>query len=285
MSGISPEAPDPKAYVLGGEMRAHREAARLVQRELARRLGVSHSMVVRWERGMRVPDVDHISRFVDALNLSALERDRLMQRAREAADEPVNEVSAGTRGQEDALETLIEFEQVATQITVVSTMLVPGLMQTGAYARLAIGDMPDVETRVATRIGRRDVITRERDPVQYTAYLLETVLHQPVDTPVLVDQLRLFSRLGDLPNVHLRVIPLDLGITAAHMGPFVLLEFANVDPIVYMEQLSTSVFLRDREDVREHEAELASLDHMAMSPRDSLELITDVIDDKRETTA
>ncbi|MGW9478324.1 helix-turn-helix domain-containing protein [Saccharomonospora azurea] len=280
MSGINPDA---LAYVLGGEIRAHREAARLVQRELARRVGVSHSMVVRWERGIRVPDAAHLVKFADVLGLSAVDRDRLTQLAREAADEPVNEVSAGERGQADALTTLIEFERSATAITDVSPLLVPGLMQTSDYARIVLGRAADVETRTAVRVGRRDVLTRRRNPVQYTAMILESVLHQRIGSEVMADQLRLICTLADLPNVCVRIIPDAVGLTRAHMGAFMLIEFAKAEPIVHLEHLSTTAFLRDRADVEAHMGARTDLDQVAMSPDDSIELIADVIE-KMETT-
>lgn len=280
MSGINPVA---KAYVLGGEMRAHREAARLVQRELARRVGVSHSMVVRWERGIRVPDAAHIAKFADVLGLSAVDRDHLMQRAREAADEPVNEVSAGMAGQADALTTLIEFERAATSITDVSALLVPGLLQTADYARSVLHDTSDAETKIAARLGRRDVILRDRDPVHYTAFMLESVLHHEIGADMLLDQLRQIEKLAGLPNVCVRIIPSARGITAAHMGSFVLMEFAKADPIVHLEHLSTTAFLRDRDDVEAHQRARASLDQVAMSPSESVRLIADAIKEMETT--
>ncbi|WP_028663143.1 helix-turn-helix domain-containing protein [Saccharomonospora halophila] len=281
MTGTKSEA---RAHVLGGELRALRREAGLSQRTLADRMDRAHTVLVRWERGQRIPDSTGIEAFARALSLTVVERDRLVQLAREAADEPVNEVSAGAAGQTDVLDTLIKFEQVATGITTVSNALVSGLMQTAAYARLAIGDSPEIQTKVATRIGRRDVITRDRDPARYTAYLLETVLHQRIGHDVMCDQLRLIQRLGDLPNVSVRIIPEACGLTPAHTGSFALLEFAKADSIVHMEHLSSAVLLRDRDDVEAHRTALSSLDELALSPKESNNLIADVID-KMETTA
>jgi len=272
-----------KAHVLGGAIRALRAQAGLSQRALAERLDLSHVSVVRWERGQRVPASSSVEAIADALSLPAVDRDHLVQLAREAADEPVNEVSAGQRGQADAMTALIKLELSATAITDVSTVLVPGLMQTADYARMALGDVPDVETKIAARLGRRDAITRERNPVQYTAYILEPILRQQIGQQVLVDQLKLIRKLADLPNVCVRIIPEAVGITRAHMGSFVLLEFDRADPIVHVEHLSTTAFLRDRDDLEEHQTALAGLDQTAMSPDNSIGLIADVID-KMETT-
>lgn len=265
-------------------MRAYRQRARKTQRQLAADLGLrAHSVVVNWERGKRLPDVKILERFALVLGLSTVEYDRLVRQVRAAADEPVNEVSEGQRGQNDALTTLIQFERAATRITDVSNALVPGLLQTVDYARMAFGDVPDVELKVSTRLGRRDVITRDRDPVQYTAYILESVLYQQIGQQVLVDQLRLIQRLADLPNVCIRIIPGTCGVTRAHMGSFVLLEFTTADPIVHVEQLSTSAFLRDRDDVEEHQKALASLDQVAMKPDKTVKFIANIIE-KMEIT-
>lgn len=158
-----------------------------------------------------------------------------------------------------------------------SNALIPGLLQAVDYARLALSDMPDAEIKVSTRLGRRDVITRERDPAQYTGYILESVLPQQIGQQVLSDQLRLIRRLADLPNVCVRIIPDACGITRAHMGSFVLLEFAKAGSIVHVEELSTWSFLRDRSDVEEHQKAFASLDQIAMSHADSLQLIADLL--------
>lgn len=280
---MSETTPAPRAYVLGGELRHARENAGIGVRQLAGKLELSHSVIVRWEKGERLPSPESVSAVAVALGLSAAERDRLVQAAKDAASEPVNSVSIGVAGMADALTTLMGFERAATSITDVSPLLVPGLLQTADYARMVIGDSPDAEARVAVRLGRRDVITRERNPVQYTAYILESVLYQQVGESLLVDQLRMMRKLADLPNVCIRVIPDDVVFTPAHMGPYVLLEFDKAAPVVHLEHLRSSVFLRDADDVEVYKEARAELDRMAMSPTDSIRFIADVID-KVETT-
>lgn len=275
--------PTPRAYVLGAELRQARETAGLGLRRLAEQLGVSHSVIVRWEHGERIPSTESVSAVAVALGLPGSERDRLIQAARDAATEPVNTVSVGVAGMADALTTLMGFEQSVTSITDVSPLLFPGLLQTSDYARLIIGESPDMEARVAVRIGRRDVITRERQPVQYTAYILESLLHQRLNALLMVDQLRLIRKLASLPNVCVRVVSSNIETSPAHMGPFVLLEFEKASPIVHLEHLQSSVFLRDSDDVKIYQEARADLEKMAMSPDDSIGLITDIIN-KMETS-
>lgn len=276
--------PTPRAYVLGGDLRRARENAGLGLRQLATRLDVSHSVIVRWEKGERVPSTESVSAVAAVLGLPGVDRDRLVQAARYAATEPVNSVSVGADGENDVLTTLMEFERVATAVTDVAPLLVPGLLQTADYARGILGDAPDPTTKVAVRLGRRDIITRPTDPVPYTAYILETVLHGQTDWPGAADQLRLLLKLGELPNVTVRAVPTGQGVTAAHMGPFVLLEFAGAEPVVHLEHLRSGVFLRDQSDVQTYRDARAELERVAMSPTDTAGLIANVIE-RTETTS
>src|SRR5690606_7345391 len=61
-----------------------------------------------------------------------------------------------------------------------------------------------------------------------------------------------------------RIIPKACGITPAHMGSFVLIEFAKADSIVHLEHLSTAAFPRDKVDVEAHQRARMSLDQIAM---------------------
>jgi DNA-binding XRE family transcriptional regulator len=270
--------PTPRAYILGAELRHARERAGLGLRELAKRLDVSHSVIVRWEKGERLPSTVNTSALLAILGVSSAERDRIIETVREAWDEPVNSVSVGVAGMADQLAALMEFERNATAITDVSPLLIPGLLQTSDYARAIIGDSPDSEAKVAVRLGRRDVITRHRSPVQYQAMIAESVLYQPVGSEILADQLRLAHKLADQDNVRIRVIPTSAGFTPAHAGPFVLLEFDKAEPVVHLEHHRSSAFLRDPGDVRAYLAARDYLEIVAMSPEASAGLIADVID-------
>jgi transcriptional regulator with XRE-family HTH domain len=275
---MSETTPTPRAYVLGGELRALREYAGLGLRELAKRLDVSHSVIVRWEKGERIPTTESVSALLAVLGVSSTQRDRIIAAARAAVEEPVNSVSVGVAGMAEQLSTLMEFERNATAITDVSPLLIPGLLQTADYARAIIGDTADAEAKVAVRLGRRDVITRDRAPAQYEAFITEAALqHQPVGVDVFVDQLRLIRKLASQDNVQVRVVPTSAGFTPALAGPFVLIEFDKAEPVVHLEHHRSSAFLRDQGDVHAYVAAREDLERMAMSPGDSTGLIADVI--------
>ncbi|NYH80728.1 transcriptional regulator with XRE-family HTH domain [Actinopolyspora biskrensis] len=275
----------PRAYILGSELRKARQQAGFTLRKMATQLDVSHSVVVRWERGGRVPSTESVSALCAVLELPSHQRERLLDLTREAAAEPVNSVSVGATGEGDQLTALLEFERTATTITDVSPLLMPGLLQTGDYAQAIMGTgVPNVDERVTLRLGRRDVITRRRAPVNYTAFILESVLHQPVgDNEVMNEQLWHLIEMGQRDNIEVRVIPQRLGWTPAHAGPFMLLEFERASPVVHLEHHRSSAFLRDEGDVSAFIEAREDIDRLAMSAQETRELIADATE-RLETT-
>lgn len=269
--------PTPRAYILGSELRGHRRSANLTTRALAQQLDIaSHSVIIRWEKGDRVPSTEMVSAICTVIGLSGSERDRLVDMAREAADEPANSVSVGSDGEQDQLTALLEFERNATTITNVAPSLVPGLAQTSDYARAVMTAAPEAEKMVALRLGRREVITRRREPAEYRAFLLESVLHQQIGgRAVQIEQLRHLVQLAQLDNVEMRVVPLSAGWTPLHTGPFVLLEFARAAPVVHLEHHRSSVFLRDEDDVSSYQQARDDIAQVAMSADDTTKLIAD----------
>ena len=51
-------------------LRAARHNARLTQKEMAKRLGVSNSTLCNWENGLSFPDAPHIDKICELLGLS-----------------------------------------------------------------------------------------------------------------------------------------------------------------------------------------------------------------------
>ncbi|MCA1185997.1 MULTISPECIES: helix-turn-helix transcriptional regulator [unclassified Saccharopolyspora] len=272
--------PRPRAYVLGAELRDARRKSGHTLRGLASILDVSHSVLVRWEHGDRVPSAESISAVCVVLGVSSTARSRMLKLAREAAAEPAPSQTPGAAGGVDQLATLLEFERTATKITDVAPLLMPGLLQSAEYTRaiMATG-VPEQEAnkRVAMRQGRRDTITRKRSPAKYTALILESVLHQPIGrTGGLHDQLRFLDEISERDNVELRIIPSAAGWTPAHAGPFVLLEFAKADPVVHLEHHRSSAFLQDDDSVGAFRAARDELERIALSREDSRKLIAEI---------
>ncbi len=219
--------------------------------------------------------------YLTAVEANGADRDRLINLAR-AATEP-NWLTLGEPGASEALAALIEFEQTAKQITDWSATGIPGLLQTGDYARAIMTDAGGVpaqerDQRVRVRLSRRDVLTR-REAVSLSAIIGQEALRQVIGgREVMADQLRHLRQFGDLPAVTLQVLPTGQGWHPGLPGAFELLEFASGRPIVHLEHLRSSLFLYEEPaDLQAYMEAAATLRDLAMSPEESARLIAEVI--------
>jgi transcriptional regulator with XRE-family HTH domain len=199
---------------LAGELKDLRDQAGLNTREAAAKVGMSASTLNRLENGSRTIDPEEVSALLVAYGVTGVERERLLSLAREV-NLPGWWETSGSGGLPKHLPALIGFEAEATMIVHVSMLLVPGLLQTADYIRGVMSGMgvrgPDLETRVATRLGRQAVLTRPQPP-QYLAILDEAVLRRPVDgAHIMADQLRHIIECAQKPHVDVRVLPFSRG--------------------------------------------------------------------------
>ncbi|GAA2703305.1 hypothetical protein GCM10010429_08990 [Micromonospora olivasterospora] len=120
-----------------------------------------------------------------------------------------------------------ELEQAAISIRSYQSLLVPGLLQTEAYARAVLGTgglVPpaEVEEIVAGRLGRQAVLSTEAPP-QLVAVIDEVVLRRVAgDRAVMAGQLAHLATLVELEHVQVRVIPAETPWHTGLAGPFVL---------------------------------------------------------------
>jgi transcriptional regulator with XRE-family HTH domain len=124
-------------------------------------------------------------------------------------------------------------EEASSQLAWYEPELVPGLLQTGDYARVVISaDKPDVDAgeidrRVQLRIERQALIRRPTAPLELRVVLNESILRRPVGgRDVMAAQLGSLAETAALPNVKLRVVPFSAGLHHGLMtGPFEILRF------------------------------------------------------------
>jgi Domain of unknown function (DUF5753) len=176
------------------------------------------------------------------------------------------------------LVTYIDHETKAIAISSFEAIVMPGLLQTGDYARALLqeaGRAPadEIDGRVAARLARQSLFSRDRPP-HFTFYLHEFVLRLPVGGPaVMSDQLHHLLRMAVRPYVTLRVVPAALGAHAATAGSFILMEFAEFKPVVYLESETSSVFLELPVEIDAYRNILAALAQTALDEGESRELI------------
>jgi Domain of unknown function (DUF5753)/Helix-turn-helix domain len=154
-------------------------------------------------------------------------------------------------------QSYLGLEAAAALIRTYEVQFVPGLLQTADYARAVIllghatASKEEVERRVSLRMTRQKLLTRP-DPPQLWVVVDEGALRRPVGGPeIMRAQLNALIDATKQPNVRLQVIPFRAGGHAAAGGSFSILRFPDQDlpDVVYVEQLTSALYLDKREDV------------------------------------
>ncbi|MGX7673426.1 helix-turn-helix domain-containing protein [Plantactinospora sp. DSM 117369] len=174
-------------------------------------------------------------------------------------------------------QSYLGLEAAAALIRAYEVQYIPGLLQTRDYARAVVllahdGAPPDeIERRVELRMDRQKVLTRPGAP-QLWAVVDEAALRRPIGgIDVMRGQIEHLIEAGRLPNVTVQVIPFRAGGHAAAGGAFSLLRFPDQElpDVVYMEQLTSALYLDKRDDVDYYAAAMERLCVEAVSPTET----------------
>jgi transcriptional regulator with XRE-family HTH domain len=174
----------------------------------------------------------------------------------------------------------VGLEADAVSVKNYQSILIPGLLQTPDYARAvneAVIPQPDperLEEQTEVRLRRQDRLTQD-PPLCFRVILDEAALHRVIGGPAVMEaQLRHLTELSKLPNVTLQVIPFSAGAHPAMDSTFNVLEFADAVPgVVYVEGLVGWVYMKRSRDVERYTRVFERLCHVALPPRESVELI------------
>jgi hypothetical protein len=268
--------------MLGGHLRELRERAGVSRTDAGWAIRASESKISRLELGrvgFKERDV------ADLLTLygvhEAQERDRLLDLAREANDpgwwHRYGDVTP------EWFDAYLGLEAAAELIRTYEIQFVPGLLQTADYARAVARLDPsgtrtdsEIERLVALRTRRQRALDRE-PPLKLWAVIEEAVLRRPIGgTAVLRDQLDALLEATARPNVTVQVIPLESSGHAATGGAFSLLRFPQRDlpDIVYLEHLTSALYLDKRDDVETYTQALELLASTSPPPQQTARQLT-----------
>lgn len=262
---------------LASELRGLRDRAGLTIDEVGEKLECSASKISRIETGLVGVNPRDARDMLRLYGIEAEEQEALVQLAREARKkgwwQAYSEVFTGA---------FVGLESEAASLRTFQALLVPGLLQTEEYVRAVITAIrPDalesqIERRVSGRMTRQRLLT-ESDPPEYWAVLDESVLHHSIGgTEVMARQLHHLCDMAALPHVTLQIVPFSAGAHPGMEGPFLILSFPEpADPdVVYVENTTTGVYLELQEDIRTYTLMFDHLRAAALSPEDSLAMIT-----------
>ncbi|MFI1147998.1 DUF5753 domain-containing protein [Streptomyces sp. NPDC020817] len=168
---------------------------------------------------------------------------RELRRCREARGLTLRQVAPVIR---DFLKRLIQGEGDAEEICVYENLVVPGILQTPAYARhmvravLSGADHEEVDRVVELR-AERQLRLMNRPLPRVTALLEEGVLHRRCgDAAVMDEQLTHLLRAGETGKVRLRILPMARPYGAAPPYPITHLRVREGEhaELAYVEHIN-----------------------------------------------
>ncbi|GAA1830128.1 helix-turn-helix transcriptional regulator [Luedemannella flava] len=275
---------------LRSELRAAREAVGFTQEQVAEELAWSTSKVIRIEAGivgLSITDLRALLEMYEITNPARIRKleefARLSRKRSWWSAIKADEVSAQQR-------MLIGFEAEATKLRHFHPLLVPGLLQTEAYAAALLRDCAvpapteaSFQTRMDVRLTRQQDTLERHAPPLVTAIIDEAALHRPVGgTETMREQLRHLLALGERANVEITILPWRVGAHPGMVhGGFTILQFdetADAD-VVYMEHGATDrVLTDDQEEIGKYWTIMQRLEQESLSVTDSRRLIERVLD-------
>ncbi len=240
-------------------LRAARTAKKLTQSQVARAMDWSLSKVIRIEKGEVNVSPTDLKVLLGHLDVTDPEQvEELLEDARISRRERWT-ISADDREYlTPAMRELYQFEEDAIAVRYYSNVLVPGPLQTRAYAEQTLPNYPVEHSaersaaRVAVRLRRQERLLRPAAP-QHRIVLDESVLMRPFGGPhAMADQLDLLLRLSDRAPVQIRILPVNTRNPRIFLtGPFILIDVEQGrSGLLYRE-------MTDRDEIVYAEAELA----------------------------
>ncbi|GAA3799892.1 helix-turn-helix transcriptional regulator [Sphaerisporangium flaviroseum] len=197
------------------ELRRYRNAAEMSQRQLAQRIGYSDSMVNMVEQAKRPPS-KQFAEFCDRV----FGLDGTMLRLYMATT---------WHKVPDYLRPWLEEEQDATGLRNWEPTIVPGLLQTQAYAREIIAATPgisedELERRLTNRMQRQAILHRDRPPV-LNVVIDEAVIRRVIgDTKIMLEQLMYLLEIARHPEVTIQIVPSTVRAHCGVAGGFLIAE-------------------------------------------------------------
>ncbi|MGX7757602.1 helix-turn-helix domain-containing protein [Streptomyces angustmyceticus] len=266
MPGPKPLDPSssPRA-MLGAELRHKRDEAGLTQEELGSPLFVSGSFIGQLEAGTRRMQMEYAVKIDEILGT-----DGYFTRNCEAATKSKYP---------DHFAEAAEAEAIATTIKEYAPQLIPGLLQTKAYAwavcRAYQPTAPEdvIEETVTARLERTRLLDHPTTPLLWVA-LDEAVLRRETGGPVVMaEALWHVVELIRKHRVIVQVLPFSAGAHAALEGSLKLMAFTDAPPLAYLDGLGTGQLLDDPATVAGYELAYDLVGASALSPEASLALI------------
>lgn len=250
----------------GAVVQALREHAGLNREEFADLVRFSKHTVASVELGRRMPDRDFVERGEAATgNTGAL---------RKAAPHLTRQAGLASWFRQWA-----RLEAQAVTLWTYDCRVIPGLLQTEAYARAVTESVPPVKDeeqvakQVAARLERQQLFDR-RPPIAFSFIIEQALLERGTGGPdVMREQLDSLLERSSQFNVELQIMPLHQPDHAGFDGPLTLVESPETKWFGYAEGQRGGMLITDPKEVSIMLQRYAKLRSQALTSEDSRSLL------------
>ncbi|MEU6075084.1 helix-turn-helix transcriptional regulator [Micromonospora sp. NPDC047074] len=272
--------------LLGAQLRRLRESSGVTREGAGWEIRASESKISRMELGRVGFKERDVADLLTLYGVAATEeREALLKLARDANS------PGWWHRYGDVLpswfQSYLGLEAAAVLIRSYEVQFVPGLLQTREYARAVVllghgrAAPGEIDRRVALRMQRQRLLYRDRPP-QLWAVVDEAALRRPIGGPeVMRGQVAALIEATKSPNIRLQVIPFAAGGHAAAGGAFTILRFGDQElpDIVYIEQLTSALYLDKRDDLDYYAVAMERLCVEAEPPERTPEILGGILDE------
>jgi transcriptional regulator with XRE-family HTH domain len=232
--------------VFGAMLRYHRERVGLSRADLARQVSKSVSLIQAIELGQRAATAE-----VTADLEQALSADGALTRLRDEIGDGL-----GYQPYPAWFQDWLVSEREADRIRLFGPVLIPGLLQTAAYARAIFATRfgateEEISEQVDARLKRQVIVTRDEPPALWVI-LDESALRRPVGgSRAMQEQITHLIDMACHPNVSVQVISAHVGVhLGLCAGGFAIADFDEAPAVGYQETACQGQFIDHRDDVR-----------------------------------
>src|ERR1039457_5532298 len=271
------------------ELRAHRSTHGWTQADVAAKTSYSESLIAQVETCRKAPTPE-LARALD----------RVLATPGFTEDAPGMPGTPGTFGRLAAALHNLPFpasfrsfaphEAEATALYIFEHSMIPGLLQTEAYARAILETHPDVtedvvSERLAGRLSRQAIPERDDPPPPVVCALIDqSALNREIGGPVAMrDQLVHLVAMSRRPNITVQIIP-NTGAHPGLLGAFTGADLGGSPGIVNVEDITEVRVAEDTATVSMVALRFHSLRGDALSRGASRDLIEEVIQERWQET-
>jgi transcriptional regulator with XRE-family HTH domain len=258
--------PSDSLKAFGAAHKAFRRRAGYTQEEYAPLVRYQPSTVASIEQGRRFPPRVFVERAEEILDAFGVLKGVYKHATRE-------------KGLASWFRQWAELEEQAISLYTFENRLVPGLLQTEAYARAIFGERvpvltdSEIEAMVTARMERQSLLP-ERPNTAFSFIVEEHVLRrQTGGADIMREQIDRLLEVTEPRNIEFQVLPTARGAHASMDGPIQLLETPENEWFAYCEGQENSQFIVKPQTISMLHMRYAKLRSQALTPEDSRGLL------------